>query len=380
MTSVNLNLKSYVLPVIDKEIDLVLNSSFDYDMSSFTAQPLCSLGYTYFFHQSYDNLNKALNKVGSKRETHWIVNNFEPILTEVEKKNELLNGLKKYFDKAKLSDDKLVEPLFLQMWEILMCHNLLAEKTNKINIVSKKTDIIKDSLTCFSDKNFSNSSISYSEKDYNLGVYVNMDFKTILDQEPLYYPTLLKNINSILMNMMNRGNMIISLNDTFTLPTVKLITMLRSIFESVVIHKPYYVRPTSSLKYIICIGLIEKSYKMISKKLEKYVSKVESSEMNHVTDMMSDTIIPKEISKTISYINIKLGVEQHKYENKIISYINSEDSFGDNYRTYSDEQILSTEYFLSSFFPLNKNDYLEILKSVKNKILENSNAINKRMS
>ena len=146
MTSVNLNLKSYVLPVIDKEIDLVLNSSFDYDMSSFTAQPLCSLGYTYFFHQSYDNLNKALNKVGSKRETHWIVNNFEPILTEVEKKNELLNGLKKYFDKAKLSDDKLVEPLFLQMWEILMCHNLLAEKTNKINIVSKKLASLNEDL------------------------------------------------------------------------------------------------------------------------------------------------------------------------------------------------------------------------------------------
>jgi len=384
MTSVNLDLKSYVLPIIGKDDkELILNSSFNYDMSAYTPQPLCSLGYTYFFHQSYENFNKAIEKVGSKRETHWIANNFEPILTETEKKNELLDGLKKYFDKSKMSEEVLSDPLFLQMWELLMSHNLLNEKNNKINIISKKTDIIKNALTNFSNKSFSNASISYSDKNYSLGIFTHVDFQTILDQEPLYYPILLKNINNLLMGLANGGNLIITFNDTFTMPTIKLITMLRCIFEGVVIHKPHYVRPTSSLRYVVCFGLIEKNYSNISKKLEKFVSKVESAVDNksgHITDMMSDITVSKEILRTLTYINIKLGVEQHKYENKIITYINSEESFGDLYRNYSDEQILSTEYFLSTFLPINKVDYLEVLKNIKNKILENSNAINKRMS
>ena len=52
-------MNSYVLPIINNDgKELIFNSSFNYDVSKYQIQPLSSLGYTYFFHQSYENFKK----------------------------------------------------------------------------------------------------------------------------------------------------------------------------------------------------------------------------------------------------------------------------------------------------------------------------------
>lgn len=383
MASNKFELKCYELPIIDKEKDTILKSSFNYIMSKYTPQPLCSVGYNYFFHQSYTNFSEIVNKQKGKQ-FYWVVNGFEMLLTSQDKKNDLIDGLKKYFNTdAKISEDILTNPLFLNIWELLMVHDdLLDVKTNKVNIISNNENIVKESINSFSQKSFNKSAISYGNKSYDLGIF-NFDnfdtLKNILDREPLYFPILLKNVYILLEGLKNGGNIIVNINDTFTTPTLKLITLLRCLFDSVFIHKPYYIRPTSSEKYLVCIGLNEKSFTSISKKLNKFIEVLdqsnESTKMNHINDMMSDINIPNNISLTMTFINTKLGVEQHKYENNIITYINSNDYFGDDYGNYSDSQEICTEYFLSTFLPLNKNDYVDVLKNLKNKINDNINSI-----
>jgi hypothetical protein len=363
------NMNSYVLPIISNVgKELIFNSSFNYDVSKFQVQPIGSLGYTYFFHQSYENFKKIKND----REIYWIVNGFEIYLSKQEIKNELINKLNKYF--GDLDSTVLLNPLFLQMWELLISHNLLDEKNTKIHIVSNLEKVVKGTIDSFVNKKINNSTVSYSKNDYNLGIFTYNNFQTTLDQEALYFPILLKNVNELLKGLKNGGNLIISLNDTYTVLTVKLICILKCIFENVIIHKPHYVRPVISDKYMVCINLSDKNYNKISKKLDKLCEKIDDS--TNIVDIMSDIDIPIEILKSMAFINKRLGILQHTYQNKMITYVESGDYFGDTYHDYSDMQQLSTEYFVSTFLPINKTNYVEILKNINKNILNNSNSMN----
>jgi hypothetical protein len=125
---------------------------------------------------------------------------------------------------------------------------------------------------------------------------------------------------------------------------------------------------------MVCINLSDKNYNKISKKLDKLCEKINDS--TNFVDIMSDIDIPIEIFKSMAFINKRLGILQHTYQNKMITYVESGDYFGDTYHDYSDMQLLSTEYFVSTFLPINKTNYVEILKNINKNILNNSNSMN----
>jgi hypothetical protein len=363
---VNFALNAYMLPNITNNI--VLKSSFDIKMSKYTAQPLFSLGFNYYIHQSYELFDKELQKQGSKT-FFWVVNGYELVLNDQDKKNELLNSIKVYLN----VDVK--EPIFLHIWEMLTVFDICS-KNNKINIVSTLKEPIESSITNFSKK-ISKSTVEFVNKSYDVGILTFETYKTLLDQESNNFIDLFVGIVNMLDNLKDGGNLIVKLNDTFTIPSIKLIMLCRSLFDNLYIYKPYYSREVLSEKYLVCVNFRTKSYNEISKKLEKCISLINKNKDNYVTDFMSDIDILPEMYVAFTYINMTIANNQHRAKNKIMKYINSENYFGQEYQDYAARQISCTEYFVSHFFPINSNDHSEIKKKFNQNIISNVEKIKK---
>jgi len=374
-------LNLYALPALTSspaKTEDISKSSFDITMSEYCAQPLLSTGFNYYILQSYDNFNNELSKQGNKT-FFWVVNAFEIILTNQERKNELIDSLKLYF-KAKndnfiVSSDTPSARYFLHIWEMLVIFDLI-NQNNKINIVSSEEDAIKKSLELFKDNLSSDkTAIEYKNSNVDLSIITFDDYKTVKEQESFNFIDLFSELVKGLSILNNNGKLIIKLNDIFTLPTLKIILLCQSIFEEVYIYKPYYSRASDSIKYLVCINKNEKAYNNINKKLDKCLTLIKSNNKLFVTDLMSDINVPKQLLHAITYINIYISGEQHKTKNQILKYIKSDNYFGQEYQDYLDRQITSTEYFLSNFCPVNKNDYIEIKKKFTNKIKKTNNEL-----
>ena len=132
-------------------------------------------------------------------------------------------------------------------------------------------------------------------------------------------------------------------------------------FNNSFIYKPYYSKPTSSQKYLICTHFDKKFYDTIKNKITKMLLLIGKND-KFIIDILSDIYIPSSFCKVLNFINIKIGGEQHKYKNKIIKYIKSEDYFGNEYQDCLDKQLYGVEYITSKFFPINKQDLIEIKK------------------
>lgn len=357
-------LSLFTLPTVNS--DLMKNSKFDAAVAGFPPQPQFSLGFHYYINQSYELFNNATKNQGNKT-FYWVINGFEMYLTDQEKKNELVDKVVLF---TGLNKTDLDDPMFLQMWEIFMLSELF-KKTNKIHITSDKAKFITSAIDVFTKKIVKSSYeiVSNSSNDSNndMSIITLSNNKSLLETEPLVFKEILSNVNNSLTNLKNGGSLIVELDDLFTLPTNKLLFLLRSLFGNAYIYKPYYSRPTDSQKYLVCTNFDKKMYDSISKKLQKSVALV-TKESKFVVDFMSDIDIPANFKSVINFINIKIAGEQHKYKNKIMSYINSEDYFGQEYQDASNRQLDCTEYFLSHFCPLDTNDYSDIRKEFMNEI------------
>lgn len=369
MNSSDLILKKYPIPEIDEDIS---KSSFDVVISKYTAQPLSSIGFNRYLHQSYELFNNALNKQETKT-FYWVVNGFEVILNDQDRKNELLNNIKLFLD---IKDTKLItnDSKFLEFWEIMIIYKLF-NKSPKISINSKSKDQIELVLENYFEKIISKADkFTLDDKSYDLKIIDNDSSMNNKNDESQNFITILNNVYKSFDSLKADGSLIIKIGDIFTTPTVKLIILLKYLFKNVSIYKPYYSRPCWSDKYLICTGFNDINYKKINKKLEKCVNLINSAKDNFVLDFMSDFDAPKQILSVLTYINILLSGIQHREKNKIMKYIESQNYFGQEYQDYVARQLSCTEYFLSNFFPIDKNDFIAIQKRLtesSNKNIEN---------
>jgi len=365
MNITDLSLKLFQIPEVDENI---LKSSFNVSMNKYLASSKFSVGFNYYIHQSYDNFIEIIKKQ-NKKTFYWVVNGFEVLLNDEEKKNELINKMELYFDKT--GDFKNIK--YAIMWDILMINDIMG-KDSKIYYNGDK--IIEDVINNYYKKigKIMNKSsvISFSDKSYDTAIIDNdFDFNT-KEAESLYFKNILSDTNQGLIDLKKDGNMIIRIGDIYTDPTIKLIMLLKSLFKYVYIYKPYYSRSVDSEKYIICKEFNKSTYNNIATKLEKSIKLIKDNQDKFVTDILSDMPILKEVETVITFINLYFSGIQHREKNKIIKYIESENYFGTEYQDYLDRQLKCTEYFSSKFFPLDKNDYIEIQK-------ENLELINKNI-
>ena len=368
---INTVLKLFPLPELD---DKPLKSNFEMDMSEFSARQLFSTGFNYYLHQSYELFSDEIKKQGPKN-FYWVINNFEVLLTDQDKKNELINNIKLYLD---IKDTALVENrLFLHFWEMNIIFKMIS-KGDKINLLTKNDNnkkIVEFSINKYveriNDLLKLKNQISYTNKSFDIGILLLDNPKTLLDIESNYFKDMLTNTLVLLKDLNDDGKIIIELDDTFTEPTIKYLYLMKSLFEKVAIYKPYYSRLTDSNKYLVCENFDSKAFKKIYTKLEKSINNMNGLNNMFVSDFMNDLIIPNKLLSVMRFINVYLSGIQHKQKNKIMSYIRSENYFGPEYLDHLDKQLQATQYFMSKFMPLDVNDNTSITRDFQIEIDNN---------
>ena len=124
-----------------------------------------------------------------------------------------------------------------------------------------------------------------------------------------------------------------------------MILILSSLYTNVYITKPLTSRPSNSERYIVCKGFKGVDDKVI-KLMEELLERINSNEL---TGMFLSSIIPEYTidtgSKNITNLSsITLSNIQHISINKMITYINSGNYYGDQYHQYIEEQQKANDF------------------------------------
>lgn len=164
------------------------------------------------------------------------------------------------------------------------------------------------------------------------------------------------------INVQNKdGNLVIKIFDTFTNPTLKFICILKALYKDVFICKPLMSRGFKEERFLVCKGFkySPKDSKLvkISEKLFDLLENINKFE--NIYDIFSTYNFDENFVKKVSSINASICNSQHSQINNIIEYKNSGNYFGDVYHKYRDEQIESTNWWNSTFFPKNSSDLIK---------------------
>lgn len=173
------------------------------------------------------------------------------------------------------------------------------------------------------------------------------------------------------------GNFVLKVYETQCRVTIKLIMLLYSFYETIYMHKPLMSRDSNSEKYLVCTNF---QYKSNDKELQEKISvlnqllvKTRQREDNdsYLNDIFIDYNIEPKIEKYFLIANNRLMNDQYFSINSIITYVNSNNYYGDEYNKFRDAQIQANEYWLQTFYPIGKNNIENLKLSLKENVEKN---------
>ena len=357
------NLQIYKLPK-NNNLDIFTQNTNININSPFQNHQLFTLGYHHFIERTRNSLSQRVDNFETKKEFYYIVNNFETTIPNYE--NDIYNLSKIYFK------EEIISREFYKFWEICFLFDIFDD--NNLNIMSLNDNgelqAIKAYREKFVEKNKKDKYYNKYKKDTlvdliisNENINTENDFVLILIQQLIY----------ILSCQKKNGNLVLKIGDTFTMPTIKIIYMLTTLYDECYIYKPFFSRPSDNEKYIICKKFEGKNTDKIISNLEKIYKSIDK---NYITDIFLDLNLDTmdKIFQIFKFINIKLINYQQIIINDIIKYIKDNNYFGDKYHKYRNDQIEATTWWNSNFFPnsaslykSNKDNLNKLLKTTTDK-------------
>lgn len=190
------------------------------------------------------------------------------------------------------------------------------------------------------------------------------DWKKENLQEQEAYRLIFGEIISGLKIQKDGGNFVIKIFESYTKITIKLIQMLRQLYKTVYIVKPYTSRISNSEKYIVCKGF-EKS-KLAPKimlKLEEQINVMNRNENYQILDMFTNIELSQNIYTAFKQINSELLLKQYMGINNIVKFINLDNYNGTEFNEFLDKQIIASKFW-NEFF-LNPEVYSDARKFFK---------------
>lgn len=417
----------YKLPKLSSNI---FNYSFDLKNSTIQNEPLLSLGFYYYLHQTKDKMEILNDDKYKNKDFYLVVNNFEHKVNDYV--NDIQYNTKKYFninDKEK----QILSRAFYKLWEILFLFDILPNKESiltshlaegpgafvqatimfrdKFNSNLSKQDkycaitldennkevpnLNKKKLECYSNKtaqryyqhkfskndngdltklNVINNYVNNLKKFNDKATLVTADggfvWKNENYQEQESYKLLLGEIITAIKIQKEGGTFVLKVFDIFTKLTIKLICIIQSFYEDVFIYKPFLSRSSNSEKYIIAKNFKKNNnYSNNLLKLENLLEDINKLEQNkYIFDIVSDYEIPDELFKTIVKMNKYLINVQFTNINKIITYIDKKDYFGEQYHNLRNKQIEASIFWSKTFYLKNSEEIekkrKELLKDI----------------
>jgi hypothetical protein len=344
----NNNLLVYILPENKNIISFVETDNLVLT-SPFENHPLFCLGYHQYINRTRENKIIETKKFETKKELFYVVNQFE---VNIDNYEDSVNNISKIYLKQEI---KSIE--FYKLWEIFFIFNVVDKENQKILIINDNNE--EQAVVLYRNKFF--EKISKKDKiykKYELGIKADLIISHEKPQnENTFIEILIDQIKKIIETQQTNGNLILRVYDTFTLPTIKLLYLITSLYKRSYLYKPFFSRPSDSEKYIICKNFDGKNTTKIINCLEKILTLTQTN--NFISDIFLDMNIPQDFLDIFKFTNIKLVNQEQIIDNEIIKYIQGNNYFGDKYHEYKNYQIEATNWWKSIFYPPSNNLYIE---------------------
>ena len=178
-------------------------------------------------------------------------------------------------------------------------------------------------------------------------------------QEQEGYALILGEIVAALNVQAKGGSFVLKIFDSYTLVTLKMIYILKQVYNKVYIFKPYFSRESNAEKYVICKDF---KFDQKSSQLKEIKSTLEGllEQMNtdmYLNDFYPDFQLSQEYINLFKNVNLSIANNQQIVINKMITYIKGSNYFGELYHNYKDEQIKATKWWTSQFYPNSKDEF-----------------------
>ena len=232
-------------------------------LSTIPNQSLFSLGYHYYLDRTKNDLINYTKVIKSENNFYYVMNPFENSISNYD---DNLNKLAHIY--LNIDKNTSISNSLYKMWEILFMFDIGSQKECKYLSYDKDNSSFTKAVSYYrskfgleskNDKTFNYTTINYDKVKKDIGKFnANLITCNMVSSQPnIYqeqesYKLILSEIIFALKFQEYQGNFVLRIFDTFTHITLKMIYLLTILYEDVYLHKPYYSRPTSSEKYIIC--------------------------------------------------------------------------------------------------------------------------------
>lgn len=173
-------------------------------------------------------------------------------------------------------------------------------------------------------------------------------------QEQEAYQLILGESIAALRVQNKKGSFILKLFETFTVASLKIIYLVSSFYEESYICKPLFSRSSNSEKYLVCKGFKYDQVKD-AKELDKKIKNLEEimgliSSNQYLHDIYPDLVLPDNFIEEFKFINIMIANEQQIMINRIITYIDGNNYYGEEYHSYKSKSVEATNWWNETFF------------------------------
>ncbi len=197
-------------------------------------------------------------------------------------------------------------------------------------------------------------------------------------QEQEYFKLLFSQIIFAINMQKKGGSFVCKFFETFTTTSFKFVSILNSLYDKVFMVKPLTSRPSNSEKYAVCVGFkyadSDAKLKSILKTMNGMHEKIYKSMKLNIVDLFPEYKLSKEFTSKMIVMNTEILNKQFKTIGEIITFINSQNYYGDTYQERRGLQIEAAEYW-SELFLMKPSDFKQ-QKTKINDISFLSNKIN----
>jgi 23S rRNA U2552 (ribose-2'-O)-methylase RlmE/FtsJ len=409
------SLSLYELPQIDDKIlKRIKKSAIDTQYSRFYNQPQMENGFNVYIHRTKDKMSFVNEPKFKGKNFYHVTNPFEHTIVDKGERTDIATSSKLYFDIGK-DTLNISSRAFYKLWEMLLVFNPmnstgpivtahLAEAPGSfVQAVMfyrekfyKAKDYDKDEHFTISlddvdvpafKKDFKKAykkvkiyeqdggdltdtkSITKFQKFSKKADFITADggFEWINEnyQEQEAYRLILGEIITALKIQKDGGTFIIKLFEIYTNITIKILAILSSLYDKTYMFKPFTSRPSNSERYMICKGY-KGSDNTIINKLETLL---EDMNVHHkagleISELLVDYTIPINYHRAHNNAAIRLSHTQFLTINKILTYVNSNDYYGDQYHQYLKKQQNANDYWVQTFYPVDNLDLKAVQRSL----------------
>lgn len=406
--------KSYPLCVkIEKDNNNILNydGDGDYEISSSICLPKFDYGFQHWMHQN-KNKDTVIDNFEGKKKVYHVLNEFEIV---IDNHNEsIYDESVKYFNFDPKDFDKENND-FYKLWEIINFFELI-DKNNNFSSLCLSDD---NSLSCHSiieyrkKNNINNKNDKYivvgeyskkvsSDITHSKTIPTKGEFDLIITDksvvvkpenilEQFSYKTIFNEIYNAITLQKKGGNYICKIYESFTIPTIKMISLLTNVYEEVHMIKPLTSRLLNSEVFVVCknFNINDKQRKDCLVKIKNIIDGINSlNAKTHIVNIFTEHNPEWKFKISLTVFNIIVSNEKIKNMNQVITYIEGSNFYGDTYRINRAKQIESSKYWNETFLAKKQKNMKELLdiglsysenkKKEYMKILIDTNKINKK--